>query len=68
MFMPHATGGMIRIDDYTHTIETVYMVSSLGVSLYMRSLKEKLFTFFHKYHIPNADETPRQSKSILSNS
>ena len=39
LFMPHATGGMIRIDD-THTIETVYMVSSLGVSLYMRSLKE----------------------------
>jgi len=41
--MPHATGGMIRIDDYTLTIETVCMVSSLGVSilLYMRSLKEK---------------------------
>lgn len=38
--MPHATNGMIRIDDYTLTIETVSMVSSLGVSLYMTSLKE----------------------------
>ena len=40
--MPHATGGMMRIDDYTLTIETVHVrvVSSVGVLLYTRSLKE----------------------------
>lgn len=42
LFMPYGTDGVIRIDDYTLTTETVHVciVSSLGVLLYMRSLKE----------------------------
>ena len=40
--MPYGTDGVIRIDDYTLTTETVHVciVSSLDVLLYMRSLKE----------------------------
>ena len=40
--MPYGTDGVIRIDDYTLTIETVHVciVSSLGVLIYIRSLKE----------------------------